>query len=77
MKAKRPRYVAIEHEGVVEVHAYNIDPAALCGLAGDGEFYGGTVVELPPRARITCDDCLKLWRAWQCFTARDFANITR
>ncbi|MBP9863801.1 MAG: hypothetical protein KBD62_38005 [Kofleriaceae bacterium] len=69
----RPRYVAILHDGVVEVHAYAVDPSALCGLAGDGDDDGGTVVELPERARITCQDCLHLWRSWQRFTKRDFA----
>ena len=68
----RRRYVAITHEGITQVHAYGGDPAALCGLAGDGDEDGGTVVDLPPHPKIDCVDCQQIWRAWKRFTQRDF-----
>ena len=71
---KRPRYIAIEHEGTAEVHAYGGDPSALCGLDGNDP-PATREVPLPPRPRIDCPQCLTLWRAWNRFKQRDFSKV--
>lgn len=67
------RYIAMEVEGVVEVHARATigDYSTLCGLANDGEARQHEVA-LPDGKRINCDGCRRVWLAARAFVSTDF-----
>ena len=70
------RYIAMDVEGTVEVHARGNQNtpgnyATLCGLADDGEDRQHEVA-LPVKARINCDACRAIWLAAHSFDSLDF-----
>ncbi len=69
----QPKMVAIDVDGVVQVHAYHGDPAALCGVDDNDPTIGHFPAPLPVGAKIDCPQCLLMWSTWRRFTARDFS----
>lgn len=68
------RLVALVVDGKLEVHASGDvgagDYASLCGL--DGDDHDQKRADLPPGARIDCEQCRSMWQAWRTFSAGDF-----
>ena len=73
------RFVAVEQDGVVEIHASGADAsgdyATLCGVDGndDGAGVNQRPADLPPGAKINCPQCKQLILAARKFSRRDFA----
>jgi hypothetical protein len=71
------KYVAVESDGIVEVHL----PASatgnyltLCGLDGDDSAVGQHPAEVPRGARVTCAGCRGIWQTAKQFRDSDFAK---
>lgn len=72
------KYVAIESDGVVEVHAEgDANYATLCGLDGDDPVVGQRGAPLDIGARINCPHCIGAIRYARQFTEKDFAENLR
>lgn len=65
------KFTAVQFDGQVETHARGSMYETLCGL--DGHDCGQAVVPVPRGAKITCPQCLQMWRAWSMYRASDFA----
>ncbi|KGA40737.1 hypothetical protein KU75_16080 [Pectobacterium odoriferum] len=54
------------------------DFATLCGLAGEGDKFGGTRIPLPAGAKVDCKECRRAWEACKPYRKSDFTrmNIT-
>jgi len=67
------KYVSIECDGVVQVHAVGLgNYATLCGLDGDDDGSGQRPANLLIGARINCPDCRAIIEAAKKYRARDF-----
>ncbi len=58
--------VAVEFDGLVEVHLPPISAGAyatLCGMDGDDEWNGQKPAVLPHNPKVTCAHCIGIWRA--------------
>jgi hypothetical protein len=71
------RYVAIEQDGIVSVHAsgegIGSDYASLCGMDGDDSVVGQRPAPLIVGARIDCPQCKMIIMAAKRYRSRDFA----
>ncbi len=57
--------VAIEFEGILEVHLPPVGAGAyatLCGIDGDDEWWGKKPAVLPQDPKVTCAHCVSIWR---------------
>lgn len=70
---KTPKYVAIEIEGHLSVHATSANGqyATLCGLADDGEVEQ-RIVPTAPKDRISCAACLQICQHAKKYGPADF-----
>jgi hypothetical protein len=71
------KFIAIAVEDTpAQVHAASSIAGylTLCGLDGGLSDDGQEVVDLPPRKRINCPDCLQLWEAARSLRRRDFST---
>lgn len=68
------KYVAIEENGKIEIHARGIvtDHATLCGFDGDDPTEGQFPRELPEKAKIDCVYCQMIIKHVKKYTKRDF-----
>jgi hypothetical protein len=68
------RYVAIEQDGVINVHASGVhsDYATICGMDGDDETVGQRPAPLQIGARINCPHCRSIIMAAKAYRNRDF-----
>ena len=68
-------YVAVEQDGMVEVHASGVigDYATLCGMDGDDLSVGQRPAPIQIGARINCPYCIPIIRAAKKYRERDFA----
>jgi hypothetical protein len=69
------RYVAVEVEGEVFVHAHDAtgNYATLCGLDGDDPRAGQRPAQVPLGAKISCHTCQKIIVMSRKYTKKDFA----
>jgi hypothetical protein len=69
-------YIAVEQDGVVEVHASGVigDYATLCGMDGDDLSVGQRPAPLQIGARINCQHCILIIRTAKKYRERDFAT---
>lgn len=67
-------FVAIRHDGETVVHAAGgiNDYATLCGLANDGDQHSGVEVDLPPRPKIDCASCKRIFEIAKPLRPSDF-----
>lgn len=74
------KYVAVEQDGVVQVHASGNDLpgdwATLCGMDGDDSRVGQKPAALIIGARINCPQCRGIVMAAKKFRPSDFERRT-
>lgn len=69
------RYIAIECDGIVQVHAEGLGSyATLCGLDGNDSKVGQKPATLLIGARIDCPTCIGIIQHAKKYRARDFAH---
>ena len=70
------KYVAIECDGKIEVHAAPVHDnyATLCGLDGDDSAVGQRPAPLQIGARIDCPTCKAIIRHAKLYGERDFVQ---
>lgn len=70
------KFVAVEVEGVVEIHLPDASGnyATLCGLDGDDSHTGvqQALAKVPKGATVNCDACWNIFKVCRDYTARDF-----
>lgn len=70
------RFVAIECNGELAIHIPDAigTYATLCGLDGDDddEIVQQKTIDLPPRAKINCNECKRIFDMAKQYTKRDF-----
>jgi hypothetical protein len=72
------RYVAILHDGEIRVHIPDRtgNYATLCGMDGDDPdpMVDQMQVPVPPRKKIDCDDCFRLYMECKKYNLKDFVD---
>ena len=73
---KQSLYIAIDLDGEVETHIRGglSDYATACGQALDGDDCSGIEVDLPSKAKITCDGCRQLFELCKPLRVTDFSE---
>ena len=68
--------VSVDVDGELSTHISNSasgqDYATVCGLAAEGDYWGGVVVPTPRGEKITCDACRAAWESCRGLRATDF-----
>lgn len=73
-----PKMVALLKDGRIRIHmpGNDADYATLCGidngLAGEADGVSSEEQPLPPKAKIDCPHCKKIWNATRGYKASDF-----
>lgn len=70
------KVVAIEIDGIITIHIP--DPggnySTLCGLDGFDTSVGQQPADIPPGAKIDCDDCRMIWKTCLRYNKNDFGE---
>lgn len=81
MKDLKSKFVAIEHDGEIGIHAlpHGADGgyATLCGMDGDDPGCGQRPAELPMGAKIDCGQCKSIIRMARKYSEKDFYEPPR
>ena len=73
-KSGARRLVAVEFNGIVEVHLPPIGAGAyatLCGMDGDDEWEGQKPTVLPHGSKVTCPHCINIWRVARAYEPKN------
>lgn len=67
-------YVAVESDGVVEVHlpAISDNYATLCGLDGDDSKVGQRPAVVPRGTKVNCPQCQAIFELCKSYSRKDF-----
>lgn len=70
------KLVAVEVEGVTQVHASGVASgyATLCGLDGEDESIEQYLRDLPKKPKINCQHCINIIEAAWTYTKKDIKS---